>query len=504
MINKIFFIFFFNTIFCILEQKKLKVYEDWDQYTISIDGLTYRCPKCIPYKIKSRNGTISLSIPRIYDNNNIKNTTANVTFIALRTEFKEDHYWVAWPFERYVFANINFQDFPNRIFSVMGFEVDSSRNYYLLDQGIILQENNTVMENTTKLVVFSKIGDLLNIYYFNETDFTTSLLTDIVVDQSQKYAYITDSGNLLNNQSIPRIIVVDLKQKKTYKILNNNTLLQPDKNISITYSENKVYNYFTEITGLNTIQLSCDGEMLLFSSLKSKSIYRVYIKDINKAINNYEKTKKEKYLNNIDITKVDKGIVSQSFFISSKNNLFMTNGELGSIQSLYSLDEDLENFNFKDYSQIYGEKFILNWPGSIDIDKGKLYLLDNHYYNRNSSINNDSDIKLLKSDDIKNETENETVKYFAIYVAELSKDEYSYINGCSIYIFKLNIFSCSLSICFVLTLFVIISIMLIKKEKKKKNKKVGEACEENEENINELNRRLNEKETDEDEDDYYE
>ena len=497
MINKIFSIIFFNTISFIFGQKILKVYEDWDQYSISIEGLTYRCPQCIPYKLKINNGTISLSIPRIYDNNNIKNTTANVTFIALRTDYKDDHYWVAWPFERYVFANYKYSDFEYRIFSVMGFEVDSSENYYLLDQGIILQHNHTVMENTTKLVIFSNSGDLLKVYYFNETDFLTSLLTDIVVDQSRKYAYITDSGNLMNNQSIPRIIVVDLKKEKIYKILNNNTLLQPDENISMTYSENKVYNYFTEITGLNTIQISCDGKMLLFSSLKSKSIYRVYINDINEAIKKYEKTKNENYLNDINILKINKGIVSQSFFISSKNNLYMTNGELGSIQSLYSFDQDLQNFNFKDYSQIYGKKFTPNWPGSIDIDKGKIYLLDNHYYNRNSSKSNDINIKLLNGDDINNKTDNETeetVKYFAIYVADLAKDEYSYKNGCSIYIFKINIFSCFLFICFLLSFVVFVSIMIVKKEKEE-NKKIGEACEDNYESINELNRRLNERDT---------
>ena len=498
MINKIFSIIFF-IVSSILGQKILKVFEEWDEYIISIDGLNYRCPQCIPYKIKSNNGTISLSIPRIYDNNNIKNTTANVTFIALRTEIKDDHYWVAWPFEKYVFANNNFRDFQYRIFSVMGFEIDSSENYYLLDQGIILQENHTIMENTTKLVIFSNSGALLKVYYFNETDFTTSLLTDIVVDQSKNYAYITDSGNLLNNQSIPRIIVIDLKKEKVYKILNNHILFKPDENISMTYSENKIYNYFTEITGLNTIQISCDGEMILFSSLKSKSLYCVYIKDIKKAIENYEKTKKKEYLNNIDITKVDKGIISQSFFISSKNNLFMTNGKLGSIQSLYSLDKDLNNFNFKDYSQLYGEKFILNWPSSIDIDKGKLYLLDNHYYNRNSNEKNNTNITFLDADDTKNNTKNETVKYFAIYVTELSKDELSYKNGCSSYIFKFNIYSCTLFICFFIAFIIIISIMIIKKEQKE-DKNSCNIHDEEEENINELNRRLNDGETKEEED----
>ena len=510
MFNKILF-FLITNAFLIqyyYSQKILKVYEDWDDYIISIDGLFYKCPLCIPYKIRSNNGTISLSIPRIYDDDKIKNTTANVTFMSLRTEFKDDHYWVAWPFEEYVAAKEKHRYFPYRIFSVMGFDIDSSQNYYLLDQGIILQENNTIMLNTSKLLIFSNSGVLLNVFYFNNTEFTTSFLTDIVVEPSKKYAYITDSGILLNNQSIPRIIVIDLEKEKVYKILNNNSLFQPDENVEITYSENKIYNYFTDITGLNSIQISCDGKIIYFSSLKSKKIFQVYKKDILKAIEKYEQSNNEQDLNNINIIVRDKGIISQSFYISSKNNIYMTNGDKGSIQALYTLDEDILNYNFDDFWLYTAEKFLINWPSSIDIDNGKLYLLDNHYYDRNSNksnyTNETNNFYYFCNEDIKNETENETVKTFVIYMANIGKDELSYKYGCSIYELKLNMYFISLSLWFLIIFLTAIFVMNIENKKKKKKKKNDEeeSCETDDEsedeNVQELNRRLNEHENDED------
>ena len=485
-------------------EKTLKVFEDWDDYIISIDGMFYKCPECIPYKIRSNNGTISLSLPRIYNYLYIKETPVISTFISLRTEFDNDHYWVTWPFEQYVAAKDSHKNFKYRIFSVMGFDIDSSQNYYLLDQGVILQENNTIMQNTSKLVVFNRNGKLLDVYYFNYTDFTTSFLTDIVVDQNKKYAYITDSGILLNDQSIPRIIVIDLKEQKIYRILNNNTNFIPDENITIKYSDNEVYNYFTNITGLNNIQITCDGKMIIFSSLKSKMIFRVYIKDINKAIKNYEKTQNEDYLNDIPVTVANKGIMTQSFYISSKNNIYMTNGEKGTIQALYSLDEDIKNYNFKDFSEIQSQKFIINWPSSIDIDNGKLYLLDNHYYERNSS-NIDNNAKkpninnYIGGNEGKNESDNETetVGKYVIYEAKLEVDELSHTIGCSLYVLKFNLYNILIFFWFFIICVVIIFVMVVKKEKKKKNKineENEEEDEENDENVKELNRRLNEDE----------
>ena len=490
MFNKkyVFFISFISIILFSNQQNKLKVLEDWDEYEISIDGITYRCPLCIPYKIKSLNGKITISIPRLYNFSDDKNiATANVTFLALNTYYDNDHFWEAWPSEEYVF--IKNKNTHNKIYSVMGYDIDAFQNYYLLDHGIIFPENNTIMQNTSKLLIFDKKGNLDKIYHFNGTDFETSLLTDIVVDQSKKFAYITDSGILLNNESYPRIIVIDLESNIVYKILNNNTKFTPDENASVVYSENEIYNYFTNITGLNSIQISCDGKMLYFSSLKSKKLYRVKTEDILNSIKKFNETNDEKVFDNIEITIANKGMISQSFFLSSKNNLFMTNGDDGSIRTLYTLDEDLINFNFNDFSQVKAEKFIINWPGSIDIDNGKLIVLDNHYYIR---ISNKSNSMNFYGDAlVNNDTDNKTVGNFVIYVTDLQKDEYSHKRGCTIYVFQLNFYFIFLLSWFLIILIIVIFIMIINKERNKKNKN-NEKNEKEEENVKELNRRLNE------------
>ena len=196
--------------------------------------------------------------------------------------------------------------------------------------------------------------------------------------------------------------------------------------------------------------------------------------------------------------------MTQSFYISSKNNIYMTNGEKGTIQALYSLDEDIKNYNFKDFSEIQSQKFIINWPSSIDIDNGKLYLLDNHYYERNSS-NIDNNAKkpninnYIGGNDGKNESDNETetVGKYVIYEAKLEVDELSHTIGCSLYVLKFNLYNILIFFWFFIICVVIIFVMAVKKEKKKKNKineENEEEDEENDENVKEINRRLNEDE----------
>ena len=96
-----------------------------------------------------------------------------------------EHYWNVFP-EENVVARERAEYLEFRIFSEMGFGIDNEENYYLLDKGIILPENNTIMENNSKLLIFSKYGAKKKVYYFNYSDFTTSFLTDIVVDQDKK------------------------------------------------------------------------------------------------------------------------------------------------------------------------------------------------------------------------------------------------------------------------------------------------------------------------------
>ena len=83
--------------------------------------------------------------------------------------------------------------------------------------------------------------------------------------------------------------------------------------------------------------------------------------------------------------------MSPSFAISSKNNLFLANSEEGTVRILYTLDDDLKKFNFDDYKEVNAANFAINWPGSISVSGGKLFVLDNHYYDRNISVGKLSD-----------------------------------------------------------------------------------------------------------------
>ena len=49
-----------------------------------------------------------------------------------------------------------------------------------------------------------------------------------------------------------------------------------------------IYNYFGEVTRVNSIQISCNDETIYYSSTKSNYIYSAYTKDILKAIENFE------------------------------------------------------------------------------------------------------------------------------------------------------------------------------------------------------------------------
>ena len=163
-----------------------------------------------------------------------------------------------------------------------------------------------------------------------------------------------------------------------------------------------------------------------------------------------------------------------------KNNIYMTYGEKGTVRISYSIDENLGKYNFKDYTELNTEKFKINWPGSLSVNKGKLFVLDNHYYNRT-----------INESDYFDHNTNETVGNLVIYYTNLEKDELSNIKGCSIYIFNFNAYSIVLFAIFLIITIVFINYMLMN-GRSYRNSNLIEQKFRNEENVKELNRRLNE------------
>ena len=128
--------------------------------------------------------------------------------------------------------------------SVLGFEIDTEDNLYILDQGKI--NNTAAQKGSTKLIKYSlKDGKKIKEYIFNETiaDPENSFLNDVVIDTNKNRAYITDSGIALDGNIShykPGIIVLDLNNPKPLPKAYSNRDSESFKAIS-----DRIYGYYS-------------------------------------------------------------------------------------------------------------------------------------------------------------------------------------------------------------------------------------------------------------------
>ena len=422
--------------------------------------------KFMPYRFQfSSDGNIVISLPRVYENYDDATQKEYSPYPALLMLEKNN----SSPKKMYSLPNI---------YSVMGFSLDKDNKLYILDQGIIIATTNTVIEQSPKLLVYTLnqtySGKVNETYNFTGIDLTNSLLTDIAVEHSGAYAYIVDSGNLKNANYNPGIIVLNLQNGKVYKVLNNHSSFKPYNitNKLRTDEKIKILKYFEEAIGVNCIQISCNDDTIYYSSLKNTKIFSVSTKDIKNAIKNYEndnsKTKND-ILNNIKVNSADIGFEPENFVISSKNNIFALNSEIGYIEISFSIDKDLSSYNKSLNTNITFNEDILNKVYCLNVCNGSLYVLENFLDNK-SGANDDK---------------------ATIYKAEIKNDELNSNVGCSVFIFKISGANIFIFVYFFLVLFVTIMIIIansgdaLVKSKAKKD-------QEKEANIDELNKKLNE------------
>ena len=276
--------------------------------------------KYFPYKIQFySDGNIAMSVPRMYYGDvNIDNDLKAYPTLFNITKNKEE-------------PDVLLKN--DKIYSVMGFVIDKDDSLYILDQGIINSTTNTTKKDSAKLIMYNEKNKKKITYNFNNINLTYSLLTDVAVDHDGKYAYITDSGNQNVENNSPGIIVVNLKNNQTYKILNNHESFKHNENekkalyVNTNDLDDKIYKYFHEAIGVNSIHISCNDETIYYTSYKKKNIFIVSTDEIQKAIENYEKSKNKDDLNNIKVNSININFASENTIISSKNNIFSLNLE---------------------------------------------------------------------------------------------------------------------------------------------------------------------------------
>ena len=390
------------------------------------------CKTCMPAGIKlSKNGTIFCSFPRWFDD-------VIVTFAKYN---KEENIFEPWPSLEMNQKYLN--NDPSGLNSILGFEIDKYDNLYILDQGRI--KKNPASKGSMKLLNYSlNDGQLKNNYTFRSdiVDPSNSFLNDVVIDQINKIAYITDSGNSLSGNLSDYnsgIIVLKLEDDQQYKILSNHYSVLPDQSFFLHIEKEPVKNSTSPMmTGADGIALSCDGETLYYCPLSGRMIYSILTKDIHKAI-------EENKLNNITVYEGFKKEASDGLLASSKGYLYMTGIETGSIYVSNTIEPDLLRFYYKDFESFQGNITTM-WPDTLAIHDGFLYFVSNQLNNFPDKINYTNP---------KNGKYNFAILKFSV------DDDGSYIKGCNDSRKGLGISSIIIWIFFAVIILIVLSFVLM-------------------------------------------
>ena len=390
------------------------------------------CKTCMPAGIKlSKNGTIFCSFPRWFDD-------VIVTFAKYN---KEENIFEPWPSLEMNQKYLN--NDPSGLNSILGFEIDKYDNLYILDQGRI--KKNPASKGSMKLLNYSlNDGQLKNNYTFRSdiVDPSNSFLNDVVIDQINKIAYITDSGNSLSGNLSDYnsgIIVLKLEDDQQYKILSNHYSVLPDQSFFLHIEKEPVKNSTSPMmTGADGIALSCDGETLYYCPLSGRMIYSILTKDIHKAI-------EENKLNNITVYEGFKKEASDGLLASSKGYLYMTGIETGSIYVSNTIEPDLLRFNYKEFESFQGNITTM-WPDTLAIYDGFLYFVSNQLNNFPDKINYTNP---------KNGKYNFAILKFSV------DDDGSYIKGCNDSRKGLGISSIIIWIFFAVIILIVLSFVLM-------------------------------------------
>eukprot|EP01080_Neovahlkampfia_damariscottae_P003781 gene3781-6942_t len=281
--------------------------------------------------------------------------------------------------------------------SVLGFEIDSKNRIWILDMA--LSENN-IEKNGMKLIIWDlNKNELIKIYTFKEgieVYRDNSFLNDIVVDDKNDIAYISDSGMPVgegNSNFKSALLTYEMKTNRVNRYFESHKSMLPDPDVWIISSSKKCFIDEPMKTGVDGIALSCDKKTLYWTPLTSRSLYSISTKDLFKN----------------DETKIKfvghKKIASDGLICSNKNECFVTDLETNSIYSFNTKK------NFKDsYKRVIKHDQFLIWPDTFSIFKNSIYFVSNNlctFLKKEMNFNN-----------------------FNFYISKLKIDGESYVHGC--------------------------------------------------------------------------
>lgn len=254
---------------------------------------------------------------------------------------------------------------PAKFQNVLGVEIDSKNRMWLVDMGWVNGVDVTP-DGAQKIVVLD-LNTGLEIKRYAIPDAVanrnTAFLNDLVIDEKNDLAYITDSGNRSGSPTASGIIIYDLKTNTARRVLNNNPSVQDDPTRELFVMGERVLPSGRLAVGINGITLSGDGKTLYWNITTGDAIYSA---------------KTEVLLNaNATAAEVNAAITgpmrfgggSDGMTSDAKGRIYATNLTLGKLQYFTATDSKLVTI---------AEGAGFEWPDSLSWDdKGGLYVSTN-------------------------------------------------------------------------------------------------------------------------------
>ena len=425
--TQLYLIIFFPLTICIIQQPFF-LYHGWNKTKFKNKDETKECEKCMPAGIKfDSNGTIYISFPRWF--NDVYSTFAK---FDNKTKLFEP-----WPS-----LEENNENDPNKLNSILGFEIYND-TIYILDQGKI--NNKKAKEKSIKLVVYDiKNKTRIKEYIFPEeiADLENSFLNDIVLDLKRNLAYITDSGNHINNTkpNKPALIVLNLTSTdkiNATRVFDSHISTNPDETFWLNINGVKVFEKYPMKTGIDGIGLSCDFDTIFYTPLSSRMLYSINVGDLISHLSNKSIS--------IKINTVFKKEASDGMLASKNGNLYFTGIESGSIYYVDKIDDDLLRMDFRKLNIFKGNNTSM-WPDTLAIYDHKLYWISNQLHNFPDRINFDKPIYGNSN--------------FRIFYSPIDNDD-TYLKECNIFGSNWGIGNILLCIIFAIAILIILSFVIM-------------------------------------------
>ncbi len=162
--------------------------------------------------------------------------------------------------------------------SILGYEIDEKNRMWILDQGKIAY--NPSPDGSQKLVIWdlntNKLIDSIKIP--NEiASYRTSFLNDVVVDNKNGFAYITDSGNGegFGGTVVAGIIVYNMKTKTFRRVLDRQPSTQDFPGFIFEINYRRVFKDQPMKLGSDGIALSADRSTLYYCPITGRNLYAI-------------------------------------------------------------------------------------------------------------------------------------------------------------------------------------------------------------------------------------